>query len=525
MPVAIYIRKSSESEDRQVQSLEDQKKVLLEYAKRNRITISEVFEESRSAKQPGYRPVFNELMRKVEMDEITGLLVWHMNRLSRNMLEGGQIAHLLHSGKLEFIRTPERTYFPDDSALLISIENGMATSFIQDLRRNTIRGMIGKAERGWMPTRPPLGYLYNKLTHEIEIDPVRFPILQHCWKQLATGSFTLADVMRQAKELGLVSSLKTMKLHKSAFCALFRNPFYFGEFEFRGKTYQGRHIAMVSKDEFEIVQQVLNGRLRANGSKHRNKFSGLMVCGTCGCSITGETKVKTYPKTGRTVSYTYYHCTGAKGCRKVGVSQPKLQEFLEFEADFVRMPVEVLAWLAAELSKYVGFVSEVESASDQLKEDQSAKLQQRLKRLNKMRLDEEISANEYREMKAEIEKEIGEITKTVTEKAAEFDGLAKRIYRKLSVLEQVSGRDWLEAETAKGFLKQLGQNYFLTLEKLVVEYDPIVRAICAFEPLRNGSYNDYWPGFNLQSSVWHPLMDEIRTSLMEDRDLLPSTLT
>jgi hypothetical protein len=364
-----------------------------------------------------------------------------------------------------------------------------------------------------MPTRPPLGYEYNKATHEIEIDPVRFPILQHCWKQLATGNITLSEVMKGAKELGLTSSLKTMKLHKSAFFALFRNPFYFGQFEFRGKTYLGQHVPMVSKFEFEKVQAVLDGKLRANSTKKLLKYSGVMVCGVCGCSITGETKVKTYPRTGRTVSYTYYHCTGAKGCRKVSINESRMQEYLRYEADFVSMPVEVLAWLSCELAKYVGFLGTVEEASDNGKEQQIAKLRSRLRQLNRMRLDEEVTAEEYRSMKTEVEEELSRLNRETQKAREEVAGLHDRIQDKLRLLEEVSGREWVETETARGYLKQLARNYYLTLEKLVVEYDPVVRAICTFEPLRNGSYSHYWPGYNLQSSVWHPLMDEIRTSL------------
>ena len=37
------------------------------------------------------------------------------------------------STPLDFIRTMERTYRPEDNALLLSIENGMATAYLQDL--------------------------------------------------------------------------------------------------------------------------------------------------------------------------------------------------------------------------------------------------------------------------------------------------------------------------------------------------------------------------------------------------------
>lgn len=55
MATVIYARKSSESEDRQVQSLDDQVRELLALAKRDGIQVAEVIQEARSAKDPETR--------------------------------------------------------------------------------------------------------------------------------------------------------------------------------------------------------------------------------------------------------------------------------------------------------------------------------------------------------------------------------------------------------------------------------------------------------------------------------------
>jgi site-specific DNA recombinase len=53
MKYFLYCRKSSEDADRQVQSIDDQKKVMQEMAKNRGIEIIKIFEESQSAKSPG----------------------------------------------------------------------------------------------------------------------------------------------------------------------------------------------------------------------------------------------------------------------------------------------------------------------------------------------------------------------------------------------------------------------------------------------------------------------------------------
>jgi site-specific DNA recombinase len=62
----LYARKSSESEDRQTQSIDDQINHLKSLAIDLGLDIVKVFTESKSAKQPNNRPVFEEMINKIE---------------------------------------------------------------------------------------------------------------------------------------------------------------------------------------------------------------------------------------------------------------------------------------------------------------------------------------------------------------------------------------------------------------------------------------------------------------------------
>src|SRR5438045_1483728 len=96
----IYARKSTESEDRQVLSIESQIREVRRLAQVHGVSVSEVMSESRSAKEPG-RPIFGELMRRVQRGEVTGVLCWKMDRLSRNPLDSGVLLQAQADGKLE----------------------------------------------------------------------------------------------------------------------------------------------------------------------------------------------------------------------------------------------------------------------------------------------------------------------------------------------------------------------------------------------------------------------------------------
>ena len=60
----LYARKSSEAEDRQVQSINDQIEVMDKMAKEWGIKVVEVLSEARSAKAPNTRPVFTEMISR-----------------------------------------------------------------------------------------------------------------------------------------------------------------------------------------------------------------------------------------------------------------------------------------------------------------------------------------------------------------------------------------------------------------------------------------------------------------------------
>jgi DNA invertase Pin-like site-specific DNA recombinase len=88
----LYTRKSTESEERQILSIDSQIKEMLQLAEREELDILEIKRESHSAKTTGQRPIFNELLADIRQRKFTGSLTWAPDRLSRN---AGILAQLL----------------------------------------------------------------------------------------------------------------------------------------------------------------------------------------------------------------------------------------------------------------------------------------------------------------------------------------------------------------------------------------------------------------------------------------------
>jgi len=205
----LYARKSSESEDRQIQSIDDQIKRLKELAERLNLKIIKVYTEAKSAKQPNNRPIFTEMLERIKVGDANGILCWQINRLSRNPVDSGEISWLLQQGTIKSIQTIDKEFLPEDNVLLFNVESGMANQYILDLRKNTMRGRQSRLEKGWLPNYAPLGYINirNEAGEKIiEKDPERFSLIRKMWEMMLTGTYTPPQILEVAnKQWGLTT--------------------------------------------------------------------------------------------------------------------------------------------------------------------------------------------------------------------------------------------------------------------------------------------------------------------------------
>ena len=101
----LYIRKSSESEDRQVMSLDAQESEMMSIAKREKLNVVHVIRESHSAKTTGQRPEFNRMIKSIQSGTYNAILTWAPDRISRNAGDLGRVIDLMDSRKLACIQT------------------------------------------------------------------------------------------------------------------------------------------------------------------------------------------------------------------------------------------------------------------------------------------------------------------------------------------------------------------------------------------------------------------------------------
>src|ERR1700690_2769738 len=154
----IYTRKSTDDKDRQVRSISDQLSELKSLALKEQLEVVDVFVEKQTAKIPG-RPVFNEMMLRMESGEATGILAWHPDRLARNSVDGGRIIYLLDTGKLAGLKFP--TFWFESTPqgkFMLNIAFGQSKYYVDSLSENTKRGLRQKCRNGIYPGLAPIGY-------------------------------------------------------------------------------------------------------------------------------------------------------------------------------------------------------------------------------------------------------------------------------------------------------------------------------------------------------------------------------
>lgn len=522
MRCAIYCRKSTDREDKQIQSLHDQLRILQEFAQREGLQVVEVFQEAHSAMKPGLRTEFNRMMAMIEEGRLDCVLAYHINRLARNPVDAGHISYALLSKKLHSIRTPERTYLPHDSTLLLSVEYGMATEMSVNLSKTVTERMQMKAERGWLPGKPPIGYLNNHKTREIDPDPGSFPLVHKAWDLVLRGDMTILEIAAYVGRLGLRPEIPDARRGR-LLLEVFANTFYLGEFSYKGETFPGKHKPMVSRDEFEQVQRLLGrvGRAERRRPSLELLYPGAIRCLDCGCAVVG-TIVRKRLANGSIREFKYYTCSGHRGCRKQGIREEIVSEQIERDLERIALPPEYAKFLrhlvAADYERHL--VSEAGGLAAVTVQLEAQKV--KLTKLTQMRLEGEIDGEEYKSVRAGLTAELEPLQRLAesgSEKVRrELDCINDDINVAMRAYDAIFGADEISNQRKRALLFRgmLG----LTRGKLSILLGCVLEEIAIFKPRILGSPCPKLGDFLPSNSEWYTLAARIRTRVSE-QDLAP----
>ena len=231
----LYIRKSSESEDRQVMSLDAQENEMMRIAKRDNLEIVEIIKESHSAKLTGARPEFNRMIKGIRAGKYNAILTWAPDRISRNAGDLGQVIDLMDAGKLECVQTYSQMFFNDPNSKFMFMMLGSQAKLENDQKSiNVKRGNREKLKRGDWINGAPFGYLNDKATKKIILDPVHAPYVAQMFELYSTGLKSFKQIATILYEKGLRTK-SNKKVHGSNVQTIINRTFYYGIMESNGK--------------------------------------------------------------------------------------------------------------------------------------------------------------------------------------------------------------------------------------------------------------------------------------------------
>ena len=319
MPTAIaYTRVSSIEQVKDGNSLSTQKRLLTEYAKRNNIDLTKIFEERGESAKTAER---TQLLALIDYcikhkGEIDFLLIYKVDRLARNTKDYLTIRDTLGKQGIQICSITEHF---DNSPMGRAMENITAV-FAQldnDNRAERCReGLIAAAREGRWVWPAPLGYVNGRDTFgkkNVVLDSRKdyIEIIRSSWKLMDLGNSETA-ARQQINDALENKGYKTIP--KNSFSRMLRNKLYIGIVESKknGIYVQSPTIDPLLKDTdlFWRVQTIIDAD-KNRGNKYRKcnpkyPLRGILYCRN------GHKMTASSPK-GRTKCYPKYHCPKCSG--------------------------------------------------------------------------------------------------------------------------------------------------------------------------------------------------------------------
>ena len=440
----IYVRKSTDVEDKQVLSVEAQIVELKKFAADNNLKIAGVIIEKKSAKTPG-RPKFNKMLQRIEAGEASGILSWHPDRLARNSVDGGQIVYLLDQLRLQSLKFPS-FWFENTSQgkFMLSMAFSQSKYYVDNLSENTKRGLRHKVRLGHYPSIAPIGYINDVRKKTIIVDKRRSPFIVEAFELYAEGDKTMQDIADFLKAKDIMTK-GGLPLHKDRIKQMLINPFYYGHFRYGGEVHEGKHKAIIQKQLFDRVQTIIARRCHPQKSATTPQiFCGLLHCGACNMAITAEKKIK-HQKNGNVHEYVYYRCTRkhkTKKCTELPITEPELTAQLTDILQGYALPKSWADELHNMLNKDEQQAEQSSGVFIADAQNTISNLQSKLQRLLDSYLDQDIDQSTYKAKQAELmsekkslEGQIGKLTLAASawvepmrqwiKQASDLNGIAK----------------------------------------------------------------------------------------------------
>ncbi len=282
-----YNRKSSESEEQQILSIDSQIDEIKKVANQYGVKILNVLRESKSGKMANKRVIFSQMIKDIKNGKYDTILCWKLDRLARNMIDGGVIMDMLQRGTIKCIITPNKIYHSSENTLLLSVEFGSANQFVRDLSINVKRGQAKKASMGFPHGVASLGFLNDKSEEKgnrrWKVDKVRLNKVNLLLRKYIEGGFTAGKLYDYAvNDLSLTTVNRKRSgggpITRSRIYEILKDPIYAGFFFYGGNRYELHKSLprLITESEYNKILRLLGQHSLPKVKNHNTLYSGLI---------------------------------------------------------------------------------------------------------------------------------------------------------------------------------------------------------------------------------------------------------
>jgi len=272
------------------------------------------------------RPGIQALKRMIAAGEVKVVVIFKLERLSRNIDEWGPFRAFLEKHGCQLVSATEDISEEEPEGRL---KNNIMMSVNDFERRNTAKKtrikMREQAKRGyWNGGHIPFGYAYDKNTQSLQIHPEEGPIVRRIFDQAAQlvsltdiANALNADGLRTKQRVllrrdGIEETIGGRMFRSDGLRLLIHNPLYRGAVRFEGIEYAAQHGALIPADLWDKANAATAETkprpvyLFQERDTHNHLLKGLAWCAGCGRALVPNDSGK---KSVSGVKYRYYTCS------------------------------------------------------------------------------------------------------------------------------------------------------------------------------------------------------------------------
>jgi len=332
MGLAIYIRVSTEDQAKEGYSLEVQREYLESFAKREGLGIFKVYQDDGISGYSTERPALKELLKDAKEKKFDLVLVYKIDRFSRNLKDLLNLVHELSTYGVGFKSATEPFDTTTSAGKLMFQQLGSFAEFERNrIAERVFPGMVKGVQRGnWQGARyAPYGYKYNKEKKLLEIDDEETKVVKLiytmflCDKSIRSITEYLTRKGYRNRKGNIFSTKLIGDILKNRIYTgkLVWNAHYYDKTQKTKKGYkyvknppekviisQGKHQPIISEEDFELVQAKLKTRRIEQRRKASDyPLSGILYCARCNHKYLGISSISNH-RTG--VKKRWYRCMG-----------------------------------------------------------------------------------------------------------------------------------------------------------------------------------------------------------------------